>query len=294
MTASTLLTRRRGMTTPKYKYIIPIAYFGFFALFTLLFLLLLSLTFSDAPDQSSLNFYDLKNIARPFEATKEPIKIAYAISLIKCGDFQSSAEGMSDAAIVLRHSIHLNSIRNPNSGSKYDYQMYAIVHEKATACAKQLEQAGFSIIVVPPPLQPTDVASPILRKNMHKEWCCGHDEFIKLHAYRMTEHPVVVHLDVDFIFHQHMDDLFDVLIYNDEAAKARVEREFPQDPWPERVEAFLTRDWPQVMPGRIPMFQAGFLVLKPNNSVYEDIIRTIKTSNYTEGFNRDNGWGGKG
>ena len=67
------------------------------------------------------------------------IKVAYAISIIECTDHhksgQSSIAGLVDASLVLRHSIHQNSIRNPLSGSKYDYEMYAIVHEQAKVCS---------------------------------------------------------------------------------------------------------------------------------------------------------------
>ena len=57
---------------------------------------------------------------------KNPDKsvVAYAISLIKCGDHQNvNAAGLIDAALVLRHSVHKISRRNPASGSKYDYKM---------------------------------------------------------------------------------------------------------------------------------------------------------------------------
>ena len=68
--------------------------------------------------------------------------IAYAISLVRCGDRQSSTAGLIDAALVLRHSVHMQSIRNPASGSKYDYQMYAIVHADAVECSHVLKTVG--------------------------------------------------------------------------------------------------------------------------------------------------------
>lgn len=68
--------------------------------------------------------------------------IAYAISLVKCGDHQSSTAGLIDAALVLQHSVHMQSIRNPASGSKYDYQMYAFVHVDAVECSHVLKTVG--------------------------------------------------------------------------------------------------------------------------------------------------------
>jgi hypothetical protein len=88
--------------------------------------------------------------------------------------------------------------------------------------------------------------------------------------------------------------LFDVLLYNDATAKARIAREFPEKPWPDKVQAFMTRDWPSVLPGRKAGFQAGFLAIRPNPAVFDEVVDVIKTTNYTPGFGRDNGWGGRG
>ena len=129
-------------------------------------------------------------------ANKGPIQVAYAISLIKCSDFQSSTSGLIDAATILRHSVHQQSLRNPNSGSKYDYKMYAIVHKNAESCSHMLEDLGYHIIVKDSPVKISEIRGEYLRKNVHKEWCCGADEFIKLYAYKIDSHPIVVHTDI--------------------------------------------------------------------------------------------------
>jgi hypothetical protein len=238
----------------------------------------------------------------PETETKKPIAIAYAISLIKCGDFQSTTAGLSDAALVLRHSLHKTSVRTPASGSKYDYKMYAIVHEQAAKCSTVLSDAGFEVLVVPPPILASEIQGDFLRKNIHKEWCCGSAEFVKLYAYNHTmlnTHPVIVHVDLDFAFFKPMDDLFDAMIYDKEsdlgkAARDRIPLERPSDPWPEQVQAFMTRDWPQVMPGRKAAYQAGFLVTRPDPAVFQLMIDTVRKGDYVDGYGRDNGWGGKG
>ena len=129
-------------------------------------------------------------------ANKGPIQVAYAISLIKCSDFQSSTSGLIDAATILRHSVHQQSLRNPKSGSKYDYKMYAIVHKNAESCSHMLEDLGYHIIVKDSPVKISEIRGEYLRKNVHKEWCCGADEFIKLYAYKIHSHPIVVHTDI--------------------------------------------------------------------------------------------------
>ena len=237
-----------------------------------------------------------KAITSPKE---KPIQIAYAISLIKCGDFQSSTAGLLDAAAVLRHSIHQTSIRNPASGSKYDYRLYAIVHTDAEQCSGVLKDLGFTILVRDPPVKKEEIRGEYLRKHVHKEWCCGSDEFIKLYAWTIMDHPIVVHTDIDFMYFKPMDDLYDSMLLPHDSeggrsARSRIEMEYPNKSMPENIQAYLTRDYHQTIPGRKSAFQAGFIVLRPDMEVFEEYLETIREGNYVEGFSRENGWGGKG
>jgi hypothetical protein len=189
--------------------------------------------------------------------------VAYAISLIKCGDKQSSDVGLVDAALVMRHSIHKISIRNPNSGSNFDYRMYALVHEQAEHCSHLLKKAGFNIVLLEAPVKPHEIRGQYLRENIEKEWCCGSDEFIKLYATTLPE-PLVVHTDIDFVFLKPMDDLFEAILFPKESPQGRRARsnipvERPDKPLPDVIDAFITRDWPQVIPGRKSLYQAGWL-----------------------------------
>jgi hypothetical protein len=131
-------------------------------------------------------------------ATTKPPVVAYVISLIKCGDHQSTVSGLTDAVAVLRHSVHRNSVRS-GTDSRYDYKFYALVHKDAERCSGDLKELGFEILVRDSPIKLEEIQSESLRKAVPKAWCCGHAEFIKLYAYTLTEHPVVVHMDVDFL-----------------------------------------------------------------------------------------------
>ncbi|KAL7537927.1 hypothetical protein ACHAXR_012067 [Thalassiosira sp. AJA248-18] len=227
-------------------------------------------------------------------ATK-PIQIAYAISLIRCSDFQSSTSGLLDAATILRHSVHETSIRTPASGSKYDYKLYAIVHTKAAGCSHILSDLGYQVILKDSPVQISEIKGDYLRKNVHKEWCCGADEFVKLYAYTIPDHPIVVHTDIDFMYHRPMDTLFDAMLLpsdsdGGERARRAIEMEYLEKSIPDNIQAYLTRDYHQV----IPAFQAGFIVLKPSMSAFNEYLDIIREGNYVEGFSRENGWGGKG
>lgn len=229
------------------------------------------------------------------ETQKSRPRIGYAVSLIKCGDHQTTPAGLIDAAIVLRHSVHMNSVRNPDSNSKYDYNMYAIVHRQAETCSSVLEKVGFQVIVTDPPIVASEIRGDFLKRSIHREWCCGADEFVKLYAYSKIPEPIIVHVDMDFALLKPMDELFDAMLYDSEspegqAARTQISLEDPSKSLPDRIDAFFTLDWPQVMPGRKAGFQAGFMVVRRDPTVVDELVEIIREGNYTEGFSRKNGW----
>lgn len=225
--------------------------------------------------------------------------VAYAVSFIKCGDHQNNAVGLVDASLVLRHSIHKISSRNAESGSKYDYKMYAIVHKQAEACSSLLKDTGFEVVIVDPPINQDEIRGQYLRENIHKERCCGHDEFIKLYAYTLPE-DIIVHVDIDFAFYKPIDHLFDAIKYSKnspegKAAREKIELERPDERLPDEIGAFVTRDWTQVVDAKFPPpYQAGFLVARRDPSVMTEMIEVIKEGNYTYGWGWKYGWGNKG
>lgn len=89
-------------------------------------------------------------------------------------------------------------------------------------------------------------------------------------AYQLTNHPIVVHWDMDVAVLQPLDDLYDVMMYPSShpihmAARERIERQHPEEPWPERVDAFLTRDVTSAKPWeKVTAVQGGFLVARPD------------------------------
>jgi hypothetical protein len=107
-------------------------------------------------------------------------------------------------------------------------------------------------------------------------------------------------VDIDFAFMKPMDNLFDAITYDKDspegkAARSMIPLERPEEGFPDVISAFITRDWPQVAPGRKPMYQAGFLVARRDPTVMDEVIEVIKEGNYTGGLNPiNNGWGGKG
>jgi hypothetical protein len=115
----------------------------------------------------------------------------------------------------------------------------------------------------------------------------------------MIPERVVVHVDIDFAFLKSMDELFDAIVYDansseGQAARQLIPLERPNEAMPEQIDAFITRDWPQARPGRKPGFQAGFIVLRPNASVIQEVVDIVLEGNYTEGFGHNAGWHSSG
>ena len=98
----------------------------------------------------------------------------------------------------MKHSIHLASIHG-KIGGRYDYKMYAIYHPDGETCAAPLKDLGYELLKRNTPVAVSDIQGDFLRENIEKNGCCGEKELVKLEAYTLTQHPVVVHLDLDVL-----------------------------------------------------------------------------------------------
>ncbi len=126
--------------------------------------------------------------------------------------------GLLYAMLILHHLIHRMSIRNLSSGSKYNYKLYAIVHLRlASHCSQPLTALGYEVLLRDAPVEISEIRGEYLRKNVHKEWCWGRDKFVKLYTYTITSHPIVVHTDIDFMYHALMDDLYNAMLLSSES-----------------------------------------------------------------------------
>lgn len=107
---------------------------------------------------------------------ESPIKIAHVISLITCTK-ASRVKGFLDALVILRHSIHQNSVHN--SAGKYSYQMYAIIHPDG-GCVQHvslLKRLGYIPLVKETPVDITTISTDNwYRQHVESENCCGSKE----------------------------------------------------------------------------------------------------------------------
>jgi hypothetical protein len=227
-----------------------------------------------------------------------------------------------DALVILRHSIHVNSVHNDKSSgslpsasvSKYGYKMYAFVHRTNCpdpALPPLLERLGYTPLVVDDPVELQDIEGEWYRNHVEGENCCGLSELIKLRAYEIDaeRHPIVVHWDLDVAVLKPMDVLFDVMLYGSDhpvgkEARHRLledghvqrghRRRLPGggSTLPNEIGAFFTRDVTSAAPWeRIRAVQGGFVVMKPNRAHYEILKDLIRKGNYVRGRGEGSGWG---
>lgn len=171
-------------------------------------------------------------------APGESTAIGYAVTITGCG-----SDPITEGAAVLKHSIHQASIQGGKG--RYDYKMYAIYHPSALKCAKTLEALGYTLVERETPVAVKDIQGEYLRSKIEKNGCCGEKELVKLEAYTLTQHPVIVHMDLDTLILQPMDGLFDWMLAGDQARSfdaSGVTLQWPEAPIPETVNAFFTRD----------------------------------------------------
>ena len=211
--------------------------------------------------------------------------IPYFVSMTNCGD-----DPFMEGAAVLKYSVHQASVHG-NMGGKYDYQMFAIYHPDAVACARSLEELGYKIIPRPTPVKVEEIRGDVLRNKIEQNGCCGSKELIKLEVYTFEQFKVAVHLDLDTLILKPLDVLIDMML--DDSGDLSIYRDsvdlmWPDRPLPEQVNAFFTRDFGMIKYHRkYKPIQGGFVVVRPSRKVYRDLVDIVKEGNFDE----KGGWG---
>lgn len=221
--------------------------------------------------------------------------IAYQLPVLYCFDdpalpdrgkelFAGTSElAFRDIAAVIQLSVHRNSAENPASGSRFHYQMYAAVHPKATVCTDRatgkvidrvsvLEDLGYKVKICHEPVYIKEVRGLEFLQYARNDGYYGIRDYIRLNAFNLVEHPVVVVLDLTTLILQPMDQLFAPLIGVETSMKA-----------------FYAKDYSAVT---VQTLQTGidFLIAKPSVSVYDELIGRLRE----ERFQGEKGWGGLG
>jgi len=194
------------------------------------------------------------------EATLPPtpprLKIAVAVTVTVDGPYL-------DGAAVLQHSIRMTN-------SIHDVSMVAIVHPGVVTTRPALAKLGFEVIEFPPPITSAEIKGKHLRETIDKSGCCGTLELLKLYAWKLEQFDRVLAMDMDTIWMQNLDALF--------------ERDL------EPGAVMFTYDHAMDAPkqSRAPPVQGGFLLLRPSAKTFEHMIDIVREGD----FRQNTGWGG--
>lgn len=103
------------------------------------------------------------------------------------------------------------------------------------------------------------------------------------------DHPVVVHMDLDTLVLQPLDDLFDFMLGKTKDT-SQVTVMWKNKPIPEQINAAFTRDYNMANPdSKYQPVQGGFLALRPSMDTYTAFCDIIREGD----FRQHGGWGGK-
>jgi len=194
-----------------------------------------------------------KDLPKP-NFVKERVKKVAISTLIMKDPVNPESSGFLDSAGVLVMSIRAAKLT-------YDYDLIAIVSKKVQTARPVLKKLGFKILEFDLPMQPEEIRNEQVRKEMLEDGCCGMDELLKLHAWRLFEYDRVLQIDADILFHRNFDELF---------------------------EYDTTLSWTHgALDGSEPL-NGGFLVIRPNQDDYDEMVEIIKEGDFRGG----SGWRG--
>lgn len=184
-------------------------------------------------------------------------KIAYAITVTKDGHF-------ADGALVLGHSAKKVHDASQGFNSEYEAELVAFVVPSVVTSRTILAAYGWRILerTLPVPLE--EIENQDYAMKMKNSGCCGADEFLKLWAYTLTEYHRVVHLDMDSVIFQNMDELYSL-----------------------DKEMLYTGDYNMKGGSPVAPAQGGFLVVRPSMERFKEFQAIIKKGDHT-----GRGWGG--
>eukprot|EP00531_Pseudo-nitzschia_arenysensis_P007186 CAMPEP_0116128318 /NCGR_PEP_ID=MMETSP0329-20121206/7299_1 /TAXON_ID=697910 /ORGANISM="Pseudo-nitzschia arenysensis, Strain B593" /LENGTH=449 /DNA_ID=CAMNT_0003622455 /DNA_START=45 /DNA_END=1391 /DNA_ORIENTATION=- len=226
-------------------------------------------------------------VAQIIDDNEKPI-IGVASTITGCGE-----DPFVDGAAVLKYNLDILSQRPE---AKFRYKNYVFYHPNATSCVLPLKDLGYTLLERPTPVKVEEIGGDGgLRERISTNGCCGEKELIKLEAFRLTDHPLVIHLDLDVIIPKPLDDVLDFMLNPRKYKRSpdllkKIPIMWPDKHIPDNIHFMFTKDYGMVAPRRSDKpYQGGFFVIKPNVEAYKEFVDIVKSGNY----NVKKGWGDK-
>jgi hypothetical protein len=177
--------------------------------------------------------------------------------------------------------------------------MYILHHPDARECSWPLRELGFELLECPTPVNISDIRGEVLRERIVNNGCCGARELIKLEVFRLSKHPIVIHMDLDTIVLKPMDPAIDLMLNPDQgiqdSQKGRHFIMWPKQPIPPQIDLMFTKDYNLVGPWRKDKpYQGGFFMIKPSLKVYHEFLQIVLEGDYRNNsrLRGGTGWGG--
>ena len=288
--------RQRNMIPTKHQtnrkhsliFFISLLIFTLIHIFLILHNLSKSIIYSTSSlDEEDLLYVPVEHVHRNKTETKKTSNkfeeyhkatIAYVISVTSCKS-ENYDQKFIDGAAVLKHSIHL-----AHNQSKYQYQTIAIIHPQALNCSQNFTKLGYKVLIRETPINVSQIQGQFLRERIVKTGCCQEKELIKLWAYTLVEYPVVVHLDIDTLLLQPLDELFDAMIDGPTPNSKIAIMQHPNKTkakLPRKINVFFTRDYNIAIPGKEHVgFQGGFFIIRPSQKAFNQYINLLLEGNF--------------
>lgn len=229
-----------------------------------------------------------KTVARDL---RNNTKIAFTISITECPEGDDN--GIIQGAAILSHNIKLiSAVKHPTA--QYVHRLYAFVVPEAKRCGMIIAAYGWKVLWKEVPFEMPDLDGNTrdLMKMKKHVGCCGANEYIKLHSYTLTEYPLVVHLDLDTVLLKPLDNLFDRMLKPAGRALPDVPTVHPEAKDSKQIDFFYTRDYRYDLNASMTRdaskrsVQGAFFVVRPNQTVFDDMLRVLKAT----GFSNEEGW----
>mmetsp|Transcript_18959 Transcript_18959/g.54632 ORF Transcript_18959/g.54632 Transcript_18959/m.54632 type:complete len:827 (-) Transcript_18959:89-2569(-) len=245
--------------------------------------------------------------------------VAYVVPIVSCPDdllaslplydparYQNatrSDKAFRDAAAILQYSIAKVHARG---GSRYDYQMYVIIHPSAVRCVDStngditdrhaiLTALGYRVLIRSEPVSLRDFGSSNpdqqrvenYKRDVEHAVGGGYRDFVRLHSFAMIWHNLVVMVDLHTMFLQPIEDLYDALLGASNGNTIELPRLDALRIRP-KTQLLFTRDYNTVTPHSFNSgYETGLLVLEPNQSVFDDLVNLLLVGQY----DTVSGWG---
>jgi hypothetical protein len=107
------------------------------------------------------------------------------------------------------------------------------------------------------PFDVTGIHNAVYQRKIEEDGCCGSKEYMKLWVYSLTKHKMAIHLDIDTLLLQPIDDIWDAMLDPNKGKVLQTEPSSLYQPNGEHINFMFTRDYAMDLRSSRPMRPTG-------------------------------------